>query len=54
MDKETIRAKLVEIRRHLEAKGIIKPKKKSPEEVLKNIEQRSFEKEEFKETELGF
>jgi len=34
--------------------GRIFSENKSPEEVLKNIEQKSFEKEEFKEEELGF
>jgi len=64
MDKEQARKILLEVRCHLEKSGIIKPIRKEPiseeiaevkkPETLEAIEERSFQKEEFKENELGF
>ena len=52
---QEIRTELAKMRKYLEVKGIIKPiRPGSPEDTLESIEKTSFEKEEFKENELGF
>lgn len=65
MDKEIIRQSLDSMRRHFEKSGLFKPIRKEPApaeiltevkkpDTLKEIEQNSFSREEFKESDLGF